>query len=197
MDLVRDTAIGVEFEIDPRFVRIDSLPPADTPGGNGDARAAGEAAAGGASHPPDLPTAHFIASDPAAGWIAALALVTVACEPQSPERWLAEQLARAQASFAQWSPASHDMLVPPEAADLAGRPAIHVSYRLKEQAPAASAAEPVAAEGPALPSFVEHWTVLVAERSWLLAMELMVQPSYRWDEERVALELPFRTLRLF
>lgn len=34
------------------------------------------------------------------------------------------------------------------------------------------------------------------ERRWLLALELMVQPPERWEQERDALELPFRTLEL-
>gem|GEM_PF-2458694 len=38
--------------------------------------------------------------------------------------------------------------------------------------------------------------MLVAERRWVLAMELMVQPPERRDHEREALELPFRTLEL-
>ena len=38
--------------------------------------------------------------------------------------------------------------------------------------------------------------MLVGERRWLLAMELMVQPPEWWDEERDALELPFRSLEL-
>ncbi len=140
----------------------------------------------------DLPTAHFIASDPAAGWIAALAVVTVASEPAPPAEWLAAQLSRAEASFAQWSPAAHEMLVPPEVAELAGRPALHLRYRLTGAEPEGAAT----GSGGAPPSLVEHWTVLVAERGWLLALELMVQPPERWDTERDALELPFRTLQL-
>lgn len=197
MDLVRDTALGVEFEIDPRFARIDLEPPGGVPGdGDGSGGAAAAASAG-----PALPTAHFIASDPGAGWIAALAMVTVASEPKPADEWLAGQLERARASFAQWSPAAHQMLVPPEAAVLAGRPAIHVRYRLTgaepEGAAAAAASAAVAGEAAVLPaSLVEHWTLLVAERSWLLAIELMVQPPERWDQDRAALDAPFRTLGL-
>ncbi|HZL64889.1 MAG TPA: hypothetical protein VFD50_08140 [Thermoleophilia bacterium] len=84
----------------------------------------------------------------------------------------------------------------PEAGKLAGRPAIHVRYRLTGAEPGgASAGEAGAAVLPA--SLIEHWTVLVAERSWLLALELMVQPPARWDQEREALDAPFRTLSLF
>ena len=75
------------------------------------------------------------------------------------------------------------MIVPPEAAELAGRPAVHVRYRLTGLAPEGGAAD----LGPVPPSLVEHWTVLVAERSWLLAMELMVQPPELWDAERCSL----------
>ena len=148
----------------------------------------------GFSRDEDLPTAHFIASAPADGWIAVLAIVTVRPEPLPADEWLAGQLARARASFAEWSPETHEMLVAPEAASLAGRPAIHVRYRLlgidpQDEAPAADA-------GPVPSSLVEHWTVLVEERRWLLAMELMVQPPERWDADREALELPFRSLEL-
>jgi hypothetical protein len=192
MDLVRDTALGVEIEIDPRFARIDSALPEGAPGnGNG---TAGEATGAAAA---DLPTAHFIAADPGAGWIAALAMVTVASEPGPADEWLAGQLERARASFAQWSPAAHEMLVVPEAAELAGRPAIHVRYRLTGDEPEGTAGSSVAASAPVLPaSLVEHWTVLVAERSWLLALELMVQPPERWDQEREILDAPFRTLSI-
>ena len=208
MDLVRDSVLGVEFEIDRRFARLEtpgatadasSTPPGGNghgPGGNGHGPAAGGAEAAAATAPPELPTAHFIAVDPAAGWIAALAIVTVASEPPSASAWLEQQLLRARASFAQWSPASHEMLVAPETAELAGRPALHVRYSLTGvdgEGGDAGVGE-VAGDVPA--SLVEHWTVLVAERSRLLAMELMVQPPGRWDEERAALDLPFRTLAL-
>lgn len=88
------------------------------------------------------------------------------------------------------------MLVAPAAASLAGRPAIHVRYRLigGETGDQAPGLDPEA--GPVPASLVEHWTVLVEERRWLLAMELMVQPPAWWDDERDALELPFRTLEL-
>ena len=69
---------------------------------------------------------------------------------------------------------------------------MHVRYRLARLAPEGGAAD----AGPVPPSLVEHWTVLVAERRWVLAMELMVQPPERRDHEREALELPFRTLEL-
>ena len=210
MDLVRDSALGVEFEIDPRFARLEtptgplngeSVPPGgngDGPGGNGHGPASGGAEAAGAAVPPELPAAHFLAAEPAAGGIAALAIVTVAAEPLPPDAWLEQQLLRARASFAQWSPASHEMLVPPEAVELAGRPALHVRFRLTGMDPegAAAAAEAGSSGDQTPPSLVEHWTVLVAERSWLLAMELMVQPPEWWDEERAALDLPFRTLAL-
>jgi len=196
MDLVRDTALGVEFEIDPRFARIDAGPPGGVPG-NGDG--AGGGASPAAHTALDLPTAHFIAADPGAGWIAALAMVTVASEPGPADEWLAGQLRRARVSFARWSPAAHEMLVAPEAAELAGRPAIHVRYRLTGVEPEGTAGGSSAAAGAAvLPaSLIENWTVLVAERSWLLALELMVQPPERWDQEREALGAPFRTLSLF
>lgn len=204
MDLVRDSALGVEFQIDPRFAHLESpaapaVGQSQPAGGNGHGPAAGQPAAAGAPQPGELPTAHFIASDPAAGWIAALAIVTVACAPLPPDAWLEQQLARARASYAQWSPASHEMLMPPETGELAGRPALHVRYRLTGAEPEGSAASGGDAgasdeRGPA--ALVEQWTVLVAERSWLLAMELMVQPPERWDEERAAFELPFRTLAL-
>ena len=86
------------------------------------------------------------------------------------------------------------MLVAPEAASLAGRPAVHVRYRLLGGGPEDEAPAPDA--GPAPASLVEHWTVLVEERGWLLAMELMVQPPERWEQERDELELPFRSLEL-
>jgi hypothetical protein len=167
--IVNDEALGLAFELDERF-----------------------ADAGFASDD-ELPTAHFIAVVPGEGRIAALALVTVPAEPLAADEWLVQQVARARASFSEWSPESHEMLVAPEATSLAGRPAIHVRYRLR---PAAEEATPVPDAGPAPASFVEHWTVLVEERHWLLAVEVMVQPPAWWDEERDALELPFRTLEL-
>lgn len=167
MDVVRDRALGVEFEIDPRFARTDIGP--------------GE-------H--DLPSAHFIAAD--AGWIAALAMVAVQSEAGPGEDWLEPHLARARAAFAAWSPASHTMLVPPEAGWLAGRPAVHVRYRL-----AGGALEDASGDtGETPPTLVEHWTVRVAERGWLLALELMVQPPEHWERERDAFGLPFRSLDL-
>ena len=81
-----------------------------------------------------------------------------------------------------------------EGGTLAGRPAIHARYRLSG---AGAEAEPPQDEaGPVPASLVEHWTVLVAERRWLLALELMVQPPERWDTDRPTLEAPFRTLEL-
>ena len=94
------------------------------------------------------------------------------------------------------------MLMAPEAATLAGRPAIHVRYLLTGRDAEGEATGDAAAgtasddAGPVPASLVEHWTVLVGERRWLLAMELMVQPPQWWDRERDALELPFRTLEL-
>src|SRR5450830_52142 len=88
--------LGARFEIDARFVDTD---PGCVPVEADATR---------------LPTAHFIAARPAEGWIAALALVTVATEPAPAPEWLAGHLARARASFAQWSP---------EAAEMAARPA--------------------------------------------------------------------------
>ena len=114
---------------------------------------------------PELPTAHLIASAPREGWIAALAVVTVRAEP-----------------------------LPPEAAALAGHPAVHVRYRLLGGGPEDEA--PVPHAGPVPASLVEHWTLLVEERRWLLAMELMVQPPERWEQGRDELELPFRSLEL-
>ena len=176
---VRDAALGVEFEIDPRFVRTDAAGPDDDP------------YAGGV--PAALPSAHFIASSPAAGWIAALAIVAVESEAGPGEDWLEPHLARARAAFAAWSPASHAMLVPPEAARLAGRPAAHVRYRLAGGA-LEDASGAFAGETP--PTLVDSWTVRVAERDWLLALELMVQPPEHWEREREAFELPFRSLDL-
>jgi hypothetical protein len=166
----RSEALGVAFAIDERFADV------------------------GFEVDPELPTAHFIASAPGEGWIAALAVVTVRSEPLPAEEWLAGQLARARASFGEWSPEAHEMLLAPEPAELAGRPAVHVRYRLlgsgaEDQAPAPEA-------GPVPASLVEHWTVLVEERGWLLALELMVQPPERWEQECDELELPFRTLGL-
>jgi hypothetical protein len=158
----RDEAIGVAFTIDERFVDVGSA--ADR----------------------ELPSAHLLASEPADGWIAALAIVTVRAEPMSADEWLELHLSRARASFGSWSPEAHEMLVAPEAAELAGRPAVHVRYRLlgsgHEDAAPQDDGSAVAA------SLVEHWTVLVEERRWLLAMELMVQPPERWDEERASLD---------
>jgi hypothetical protein len=166
----RDEGLGVAFTIDERFADV------------------------GFARDEELPTAHFIASVPGERWIAALAVVTVRSEPLPAEEWLAGQLARARASFGEWSPEAHEMLVAPEAASLAGRRAVHVRYRLLAGGPEDEA--PVPDAGPVPASFVEHWTVLVEERRWLLAMELMVQPPERWEQERDELELPFRSLEL-
>ena len=163
-------ALGVAFELDGRFADV------------------------GFGADPDLPSAHYIASVPGAGCIAALALVTARAEPLPAEECLAQQVARARASFAEWSPEAHEMLAAPEAATLAVRPAVHVRYRLLGTGPDDEAPVPDADPVPA--SLVEHWTVLVEERRWLLAMELMVQPPAWWDEERDELELPFRSLEL-
>jgi hypothetical protein len=203
----RSEALGIAFAIDERFAQISpGCAPASSDVEHGAARPVDGASAGacdadraagaaqtGPADAPGLPTAHFLASEPAAGRIAALAVVTVASAPRPAAEWLAEQVARARASFATWLPASHEMLVAPEAATLATRPAIHVRYRMltgDEGGGDGGAAEPVP------PSLVEHWTVLVEERAWLLAFELMVQPPAWWDAEREALELPFRTLEL-
>ena len=165
----RDEAIGVAFTIDERFLDV------------------------GFAVDQESPSAHLLASEPAEGWIAALAIVTVQAEPLPVDEWLELQLSRARTSFGSWSPEAHEMLVAPVAGTLAGRPAIHVRYRLSgggaEDEPRQDQAGPVPA------SLVEHWTVLVEERRWLLAVELMVQPPERWDAEREALELPFRTRR--
>jgi hypothetical protein len=166
----RSEALGVAFTIDERFADV------------------------GFEVDPELPTAHFIASVPGEGWIAALAVVTVRSKPLPPEEWLSGQLAQARASFGEWSPEAHKMMVAPEPAELAGRPAVHVRYRLLGGGPEDEA--PVPDAGPVPASLVEHWTVLVEERRWLLAMELMVQPPERWEQERDQLELPFRSLEL-
>ncbi len=79
---VTPRGLGARFEIDARFVDTD---PGCVPVEADATR---------------LPTAHFIAARPAEGWIAALALVTVATEPAPAPEWLAGHLARAQASFA-------------------------------------------------------------------------------------------------
>jgi hypothetical protein len=166
---VRDEGLGISFQLDERFADV------------------------GFARDEELPTAHFIASVPGEGWISALAIVTVRAEPLRPEEWLEGQLARARASFGVWSPEAHELLVAPEAASLAGRPAIHVRYRLLG---GAEGEAPVPDAGPVPASLVEHWTVLVEERRWLLAVELMVQPPDRWEQERDELELPFRSLEL-
>jgi hypothetical protein len=215
MDLVRDSQLGVEFQIDPRFARVD---PDRVPGvgrghgeggnghggnGHGGAESKEPGSAGGGGSPgagarPALPTAHFVASDPAAGWIAALAIVTVATDAVPGGGWLERQLATARASFARWVAASHEMLVPPEGAELAGRPALHVRYCLTGAGEGAGEAALAAPDrpGPTPPTLVEHWTVLVGERSRLLVLELMVQPPERWEKERAAFGLPFSTLAL-
>ena len=188
---IRDDELGAAFELDERFVDA------------------------GFGRDEELPSSHLIASEPHQGRIAALAVVTVRADLLQPEAWLARQVARARASFAQWSPEAHEMLVAPGPASLAGRPAVHVRYRLlsrgAERAPApdAESAALPGAEGAALPgadgapdavsvpaSLVEHWTVLVEERRRLLVVEMMVQPPAWWDDEREQLELPFRTLEL-
>jgi hypothetical protein len=174
---VRDEALGAAFELDERFV--DAGFPRDE----------------------EFPTAHFIASEPGEGRIAALALVAVDAEPLTTEEWLAVHLARTRASFAEWSPDVHEMLVAPGPASLAGRPAVHVRYRLLPR-DAADVPAPEVEDGPApdagsVPSsLVEHWTLLAEERRRLLVVEMMVQPPAWWDEEREQLELPFRTLAL-
>lgn len=166
----RDEALGISVTIEERFLDV------------------------GFAADQELPSAHLLASEPADGWIAALAIVTVRAEPLPADEWLELHLARARASFGSWAPEAHEMLVAPEAGTLAGRPAIHVRYRLSgggaEDEPSQEEA------GPVPESLVEHWTVLVAERRWLLTMELMVQPAERWDVEQEALALPFRTLEL-
>jgi len=103
-------------------------------------------------------------------------------EPAPAQEWIAGHLARAQASFAQWSP---------EAAELAGR--LRARPLRTRRAPARRRRARCRPH-PAIAR--EHWTVLVAERRWVLAMDLMVQPPKRWDHESEALELPFRTLEL-
>ena len=168
--LVMSDELGVSFFIDERF--------ADS----------------GLVRDEELPTAHFIASVPGEGWIAALSIVSVRAEPPSAEEWLAGQLLQARVAFGAWSAEAHEMLAAPEPAELAGRPAIHIRYRLLGGGAASEA--PPSDAGPVPASLVEHWTVLVEERRWLLAMELMVQPPERWDQEREALELPFGTLEL-
>jgi hypothetical protein len=181
---VLDEALGIGFEIDGRF----------------------ESA--GFPRDDELPTAHYIASEPGAGRVAALAIVTVRAEPLPAEEWLALQVARARAAFGGWPAEAHEMLVAPGAAALAGRPAVHIRYRLLPRdaggAPAPErgagdaddADDAVSGDGRVPASLVEQWTMLVAERRWLLAMELMVQPPAWWGDERSALELPFRTLEL-
>jgi hypothetical protein len=166
---VRDEGLGVAFTLDERFVDV------------------------GFARDEEWPTAHYIASVPGEGFIAALAVVTVRSEPLPAEEWLAGNLAQARASFREWSPEAHEMLVAPEPAKLAGRPAVHVRYRLR---PVAEAEAPDPEAGPVPDSLVEHWTVLVEERGWLLALELMVQPPAWWEAERELLELPFLTLEL-
>ena len=69
---------------------------------------------------------------------------------------------------------------------------MHVRYRLTGLAPEGGPAD----AGPVPPSLVEHWTALMAERRGLFVIELTVQPAQRWDHEREASELPFRTLEL-
>lgn len=167
---VRDGALGVAFALDERFADV------------------------GFARDEELPSAHYIASAPGEGFIAALAIVTARSQPLPAYEWLARNLARAKASFGEWSPEAHEMLVAPEAAPLAGRPAVHVRYRLLGSQPEDQAPDPEA--GPVPASLVEHWTLLVEERRWLLALELMVQPPERWEQERDQLELPFRTLEL-
>jgi hypothetical protein len=167
---VHDAAIGVRFELAGRFADV------------------------GFARDETLPSAHYIASVPGEGRIAALAVVTVRAEPLPPDEWLVGQLKRARASFGEWSPEAYEMLVAPEAAALAGHPAIHVRYRLLGGGPEDEA--PVPDAGPVPASLVEHWTVLVEERRWLLALELMVQPPEWWEQERDELELPFRSLEL-
>jgi hypothetical protein len=167
---VREDGLGVAFSLDERFVEV------------------------GFARDEELPSAHYVASVPEEGSVAALAVVTVRSQPLPEDEWLARNLAQAQASFGRWSPEAHQMLVAPEAASLAGRPAVHVRYRLLGNQPEDQAPHPEVGAVPA--SLVEHWTVLVEERRWLLALELMVQPPERWEQDREELELPFRTLEL-
>src|SRR5512133_2858999 len=103
---LRDEGLGVAFELDERFVDA------------------------GFGRDEELPSSHLIASEPHEGRIAALAVVTVRTDLLEPEAWLARQVARARASFAQWSPEAHEMLVAPGPASLAGRPAVPARHRL-------------------------------------------------------------------
>ena len=100
--------------------------------------------------------------------------MTVRAEPLPADEWLSLHLSRARVSFGSWSPEAHEMLVAPEAAALAGRPAVHIRYRLLGNGPEDE--PPQDEPGPVPASLVEHWTVLVEERRWLLALELVVQP---------------------
>jgi len=176
--IVHDAALGAEFALDERFADV------------------------GFPRDDELPTAHYLASVPREGRIAALSIVTVRAEPLPAEEWLAQQVSRARAAFEQWSPEAHEMEVAPAPAALGGRPAIHVRYRLRAREGEERAVvghgddERTEVSGPVPASLAEHWTVLVAERRWLLAMELLVQPPAWWDEEREQLELPFRSLEL-
>jgi hypothetical protein len=174
--------MGVRFEIDASFTEIARGRPEDE---TGEARPAQA-----------LPAAHFIAAPSGSGWIAALAAVTVESAPQAPAVWLSAQLSRARSSFAEWPPQAAELLTPPEASELAGRPALHVSYRLHESQASGDNAGVDRASGTetAPSSHVEHWTVLVVEHAWLMVMELMVQPPECWDDHRTALGLPFTTL---
>jgi hypothetical protein len=188
--IYESAALGVRFEIDAAFALI-----------------APDGSSGDGCEPPAC-AAHFIAARPEAGWIAALAVATVTTDqPPVAADWRRDQLSRARESFAEWPAQAADLTVPPEATRLAGRPALHVSYRLRPaeradgpgpQAGGERAAAEAADVGEAgvPPSHVEHWTVLVAERSRLLVLELMVQPPQRWDEQRATLERPFHTLQL-
>jgi len=130
-----------------------------------------------------LPTAHFIAARPAEGWIAALALVTV------------QSGAGARAGVARRPPYPGAGLVRTVAAG--GGRARRPPRRARPLPTHRARARRWRARCRPHPAVArEHWTVLVAERRWVLAIELMVQPPKRWDHEREALELPFRTLEL-
>ena len=132
---------------------------------------------------------------PGEGRIAALAIVTVASEPLPGGRVarapglagasLLPESGRRRRTRCWWRPRR---LRSPGARPSTSATGCSASGP-EDEAPAPDA-------GPVPASLVEHWTVLVEERRWLLAMELMVQPPEWWDAERDALELPFRSLEL-
>ena len=166
--------LGARFEINARFARTD-------PGF--------VAADDGATQ---LPTAHFIAARPAEGWIAALALVTVqsgagaragaARRPHRPGAGVVRAVVAGGGRDARAAGGGRARRPPRRARPL---PTHRARARRRR---ARCRPHPAVAR--------EHWTVLVGERRWVLAMELMVQPPERRDHEREALELPFRTLEL-